>query len=224
MTEYIVVPWRELHTSAVLDTRELALVEPLTVGFHAVVRGKVDRDDTVAVFGTGMVGIGAVAGAAARGAVVIAVDIDDRKLEIARKAGAVYTVNSLSQDLHESLSALTGGDGPDVVIEAVGSPKTYIEAVEEVAFTGRVVYIGYAKSPVEFETRLFVQKELDVYGSRNCLGDFPAVIAMLEKRTFPVDELITREIGLEDAGDAIAEWDMDPASITKILVRIDHGR
>ena len=72
---------------------------------------------------------------------------------------------------------MTEGRGPDVVIEAIGTPATFRSAVEEVAFTGRVVYIGYAKEPVSYETRLFVQKELDVLGSRNALPeDFRAVI------------------------------------------------
>ena len=72
-------------------------------------------------------------------------------------------------------------------------------AVDEVAFTGRVVYIGYAKAPVEYETRYFVQKELDILGSRNCLGDFPGVIEVLKSGKFPVDDVISREVSLDDA-------------------------
>lgn len=78
----------------------------------------------------------------------------------------------------------TGGLGPDVVIEAVGSAPTYVMAVQEVAFTGRVVYIGYAKSDVSFQTKLFVQKELDIRGSRNALPeDFRAVVRYLQQGT-----------------------------------------
>ena len=68
--------------------------------------------------------------------------------------------------MHQRLLELTNGLGPDVIIEAIGLPQTFRAAVEEVAFTGRVVYIGYAKEPVAYETRLFVQKELDIMGSR----------------------------------------------------------
>ena len=85
------------------------------------------------------------------------------------------------EPLHDRLLELTEGRGPDVVIEAIGSPATFRAAVEEVAFTGRVVYIGYAKEPVSYETRLFVQKELDVLGSSNAQPeDFHAVINLLE--------------------------------------------
>ncbi len=221
MTELVAVPWTDVYPSASLSLRELALAEPLTVGFHAVERARVTAEDSVAVLGCGIVGLGAVAGAAARGAEVIAVDIDDRKLEIARKAGAAHAVNSARSGLHAALRERTGGQGPLVVIEAVGHPATFKAAVEEVAFTGRVVYIGYAKAPVEYETRLFVQKELDVMGSRNCLGDFPRVIEALERGRFPVEDVITREVPLAEAGAALADWARDPAAVTKILVSFD---
>jgi threonine dehydrogenase-like Zn-dependent dehydrogenase len=105
-----------------------------------------------------------------------------------------------------------------VIIEAIGLAQTFRAAVEEVVFTGRVVYIGYAKSPVEYETKLFVQKELDILGSRNCLGDFPRVIEVLEKGTFPVDDVVTRVVPLAEAGQALADWSKDPNKVTKILV------
>jgi len=221
MTKYITVPHGDVYPSDKLTVKELALAEPLTVGFHAVERGRVCSADKVAVLGCGIVGLGVVAGSAARGAEVIAIDIDDAKLEIAAKAGARHTVNSTTTDLHEALSKLTDGCGPDVVVEAVGRPATFRAAVEEVAFTGRVVYIGYAKVPVEYETKLFVQKELDILGSRNCLGDFPTVIDTLEKGSFPVAEVISRIVPLAQAGDALAQWNDNPAAVTKILVSME---
>jgi threonine dehydrogenase-like Zn-dependent dehydrogenase len=146
MTEYITAPWGDIYHSKKLTLKELALVEPLTVGFHAAERGRVSSSDEVAVLGCGIVGMGAVLGSSTRGAEVVAVDIDDRKLQIAQKVGASRVVNSTKVDVHEALRELTSGDGPDVVIEAVGLPETFRAAVEEVVFTGRVVYIGYTKS------------------------------------------------------------------------------
>lgn len=218
LAEYIVAPWQKLAGSTRLSLRELVLVEPLAVGFHAAVRGRVGKGDTVAVIGCGAIGLGAIAGAAFAGARVIAVDIDQRKLEVAAKAGACETVNSAEGSPHRQLSMLTGGDGPDVVIEAVGLPGTFQAAVEEVAFAGRVVYVGYVKAPVEYDTKLFVQKELDILGSRNALGDFPRVIEMLEAERFPVEEVITRVAPLADAAEALADWSADPAAFTKILI------
>ena len=221
MTEYITAPFGDIHPSDKLTLKELALVEPLTVGFHAAARGRVSASDKVAVLGCGIVGMGAVVGSAARGAEVIAVDIDDRKLQIAQKAGAKHAINSSEGDLHNALGELTDGEGPDVVIEAVGLAGTFRAAVEEVVFTGRVVYIGYAKSPVEYETKLFVQKELDILGSRNCLGDFPRVIEELEKGGFPVDDVVTRVIPLAQAGEALVDWNKDPNRVTKIMVDME---
>jgi 2-desacetyl-2-hydroxyethyl bacteriochlorophyllide A dehydrogenase len=218
LTEYIVAPWQKLYRSDKLSLPELAIVEPLTVGFHASVRGEVSEKDVVAVLGCGAIGLGAIAGASWRKAKVIGVDIDDGKLEIARRAGAYEVINSCKQNLHEELARLTAG-GPDVVIEAIGLPATFRSAVEEVAFSGRVVYIGYANEPVTYETKLFVQKELDIRGSRNALGDFTDVIAMLEQGTFPVDAIITHSVPFAKAGEALAMWDKTPA-VTKILVEV----
>jgi threonine dehydrogenase-like Zn-dependent dehydrogenase len=221
MTEYISMPAEKLYT-AKLSVKELCLVEPLTVGFHAAARGRVTAQDTVAVFGCGGVGLGAVAACHFRGARTIAVDVADEKLAIAVKAGANYSINTGHELLHERLAALTDGLGPDVIIEAIGMPQTFRAAVEEVAFTGRVVYIGYAKEPVSYETRLFVQKELDVMGSRNALPeDFRQVIQMLERGQFPVEEAVSTIVPLEEAPAVLRDWSENPSRYTKIMVTLD---
>jgi threonine dehydrogenase-like Zn-dependent dehydrogenase len=219
MTEYISVPRERIYT-ANLSLKELCLVEPLTVGAHAAARGRVTAEDKVAVFGCGGIGLGAIASAAFRGAETIAIDMDDVKLEVARKAGARHLVNTARENLHDRLQELTQGNGPDVVIEAIGLPLTFRAAVEEVAFTGRVVYIGYAKEPVSYETRLFVQKELDILGSRNALPeDFREVIRMLEAGRFPVEDAVSAVIPPEEAAAMLAEWSAHPGRFTKIQVQ-----
>ena len=227
MTEYLSVPAARIfkgNLAGSLSLKELCLVEPLTVGFHAVARGRVTQQDTVAIIGCGGVGLGAVAGAGIRGARTIGVDVDEDKLRLARAAGASDTINTATESLHERLMEFTGGRGPDVIIEAIGLPQTFRAAVEEVAFTGRVVYIGYAKEPVAYETRLFVQKELDILGSRNALPeDFEAVIRMLEAKRFPVDEAVSSIIPLDQVPDALSEWSREPARVKKILVDLDQS-
>ena len=220
LTEYISVPVRKLYR-ANLSQKELSLVEPLTVGCHAVARARVAPTDTVAIFGCGGVGLGAVAASAFRGATTIAIDIDDAKLDIAKKAGALLVINSRQQNPAPAIKELTGGFGPQVVIEAVGYPETFRAAVDIVAFTGRVVYIGYAKEPVTYETRFFVQKELDIMGARNALPrDFEEVISMLEQGRFPVDSVISAVVPLEEAPAILAAWDTDPQRYTKILISV----
>lgn len=220
LTEFIAAPAARLFR-ADLKLKELCMVEPLTVGFHAAARGRIEANDTVAVFGCGGVGLGAVAGAAFRDATVIGVDVDDVKLATARKAGAAYTIHTAKENLHSRLEELTGGRGPNVIIEAVGLPETYRAAVEEVAYAGRVVYIGYAKEQVAFETRLFVQKQLDILGSRNAQPeDFRDVIRMLEEHRFPVDEAVTHVVPIEEAPAILDAWSREPARFTKIMVNV----
>ena len=219
MREYIVLPWQKIIPAGDLSTKTCALIEPMSVGFHAVNRGQVTDIDVVMVIGCGMVGLGAIVRAALRGATVIAADIDDEKLALAKQLGAAYAINTKTEDVHQRLSELTEGFGPDVVIEAVGSVPTYQMAVNEVAFTGRVVCIGYAKSEVLLQTKFFVQKELDIRGSRNAMpNDFRAVIHYLERGTCPTDELITKVIKPEEGLDTMRWWSENPGKVFRILV------
>lgn len=221
LTEYIAAVPEKLYP-ANLSVKALCLVEPLTVGFHAVARGRVTAQDTVAIIGCGGVGLGSVAASSFIGARTIAIDVDDQKLQLARKAGATDIINTSQNSLHGRLLELTAGHGPDVIIEAIGLPETFRAAVEEVAFTGRVVYIGYAKEPVAYETRLFVQKELDILGSRNALPeDFRAVIQMLEQGRFPVDDAVTAVISLEEVPEFLAAWSSNPSQFSKIMIQLD---
>lgn len=221
MCEYAVMPWQKVIPAPSMSSRDCALIEPMSVGFHAVSRGQVVDNERVMVIGCGMIGMGAIVRASLRGATVIAVDLDDEKLELARKVGATYVINSKTENVHERMLQLTDGLGADVVIEAVGSPVTYVMAVDEVGFTGRVVCIGYAKSPVEFQTKLFVQKELDIRGSRNALpADFRAVINYLQTGVCPIDKLISRIAEPEEAAAAMADWAAAPGKVFRILVRL----
>ncbi len=220
LTEFIVIPREKLYP-AKLTPKELCLVEPLTVGFHAVARGRVTANDTVAILGCGGVGLGAVAASSSRGATTICIDVDGEKLALAQRTGGTHTINAARESLHDRLLELTSGRGPDVIIEAIGTPATFRTAVEEVAFTGRVVYIGYAKELVSYETRLFVQKELDILGSRNALPeDFRAVIAHLEVGKFPVEEAVSAVVPIEEAGDALRSWSENPSRYKKIIVQV----
>ncbi len=221
LMDYLSMPLAKLYT-APLPLEELCLVEPLTVGCHAVARGQVTATDTVAIYGCGGVGLGAVAAAAFRDARVVAIDIDDKKLAIARDCGARETINTTREDVHARLQEITGGHGPDAIIEAIGRPDTYRAAVEEVCFAGRVVFIGYAKEHVSFETRLFVQKELDIRGSRNALPqDFREVIRMFEQKRFPTSQAISATVPLEEAPAILRDWSENPAAYTKIMIALD---
>jgi threonine dehydrogenase-like Zn-dependent dehydrogenase len=220
MAEFMTIPWQKVIADDALTDFQLALVEPMTVGFHAVANGRVTDLDTVVVFGCGMIGSGAIVRAKLRGATVIAVDIDNQKLEVAKTLGATYTINSLTQNLHSELDKITSGNGPSVVIEAAGNPVTYKAAIDEVGFGGRVVCIGYAKDDVALPTRLWVQKELEIMGSRNANpSDFDAVIKYFKNSDLDENILISKVVSPLEAPDAMKEWSDNPGRILKILVK-----
>lgn len=220
MSEYISVPWEKVIADDAVSVRDFALVEPMSVGFHAVNRAGVTDSDTVIVLGCGMIGVGAIVRSAIRGAKVIAVDVDNRKLELAKRLGARYTINSMTENLHEQVCKITDSHGADVVIEAVGRPETYTGAIAEAAFTGRVVYIGYAKEKIAFDTQYFVKKEINILGSRNAMPcDFKAVMEYLKRGTCPVDELITAVYEPEEAQVALEKWLANPGEVFRILIR-----
>ncbi len=220
MAEFIAVPWEKVLVANALNAIQLALVEPLTVGFHAIDNARVTDSDTVLVFGCGMIGAGAIVRAVLRGATVIAVDIDDEKLTVAKQLGADFTINSQTQDLHDELQQITHGDGPSVVVEAAGNSHTYRSAIEEVAFAGRVVCIGYAGTDVAIPTKLWVQKELEIMGSRNANpADFEAVIKYLSKTSPNLDLLVSKVVMVQKAGLMMKTWAESPGSLLKILVQ-----
>lgn len=215
MQEVVALPWTKIIPVKGVNVRDCVLIEPMSVGFHAVNRGQVTDSDTVMVIGCGMVGLGAVVAAARQGAQVIAADIDDDKLSLARLSGATYTLNTLHPDADAAPLPQ-----PDVVVEAVGSASTYRMAIDKVAFTGRVVCIGYAKQDIALTTQLFVKKELDIRGSRNATPtDFEDVIRYLRGGFCPTDRLISAVVTPQEAADAIQHWHEAPGKVFRILVK-----
>jgi threonine dehydrogenase-like Zn-dependent dehydrogenase len=112
--------------------------------------------------------------------------------------------------------------GPRGVVEAVGLPSTYQAAVDIACYAGRIVCLGYAKAPIELDTKQFVLKELDVIGSRNALpDDFADVVQFLETGVFPAEQIVSHTVGLDDAAAALRQWSEQPATVTKIHVSLD---
>jgi S-(hydroxymethyl)mycothiol dehydrogenase len=171
----------------------------------AVNTGRIGRDDTVAVIGCGGVGDAAIAGARLVGArTIIAVDVDDQKLEWAKEFGATHTVNSRSTDPVTAIQELTGGFGADVVIDAVGRPETYRQAFYARDLAGTVVLVGVPDPTMRLDLPL-----LDVFGRGgslksswygDCLPsrDFPTLVDLHLQGRLPLDRFVTGTIGLGD--------------------------
>jgi S-(hydroxymethyl)mycothiol dehydrogenase len=182
-------------------------------GFGAAVNtGAVRRGDSVAVFGCGGVGDAAIAGARIAGArIVVAVDIDDRKLEWAKRFGATHTVNSSSADPVEAVRALTDGHGADVTIEAVGSPVTYEQAFFARDHAGTLVQVGVPAPEMRIDLPL-----IELFGRGGALKsswygdclptrDFPVLIDFYLQGRLDLDGFVTETIGLADVEEAFAK-------------------
>jgi S-(hydroxymethyl)mycothiol dehydrogenase len=178
----------------------------------AINTGGVTRGDSVAVIGCGGVGDGAIAGAALAGAAkIIAVDVDDRKLEWARGFGATHTVNSRESDPVEAIRALTGGNGADVVVEAIGRPETYEQAFYARDLAGTVVLVGVPTPDMKIELPL-----LDVFGRGGALKsswygdclpsrDFPMLVDLYLQGRLDLDGFVSETIGLDQVEEAFAK-------------------
>jgi S-(hydroxymethyl)mycothiol dehydrogenase len=175
----------------------------------AINTGGVRRGESVAVFGCGGVGDAAIAGAKLAGATtIVAVDLDDRKLEWAKKFGATHTVNSKETDAVEAIKGLTGGFGVDVAIDAVGHPKVFEQAFYARDLAGRVVMVGVPTPDMTIEL-----PAIEIFGRGgaiksswygDCLPsrDFPLLIDLYLQGRFPLDQFVTEAIGLDDVEEA----------------------
>lgn len=223
LKKYFTIHHSKLIKSDTLTEKEFALVEPLSVGYHAANRGSVSETDTVLIFGCGMIGIGAILASIRKGATVIAVDLDDKKLDLVKSFGVKHIINAKNTDVVKSVLEITNGEGANVCIEAVGAPATYTTAIETAAFAGRVVYIGYAKSDILFNTSLFVKKELTICGSRNAQFEFRPVVQMLEDKEIDSNLLITKIYPMEQTEQALKDWYKNPSEFIKILIDVKNG-
>ena len=144
------------------------------MGLHGCNRAAVASNDLVLAIGCGVIGLGVILAASHRGATVIAADISNSKLERAKSVGASMVINSKDNDLKEIIPELTHGRWPSVVIEAVGLPQTFTQAIDVVDFSGRVVYIGYCKEPVIYETKYLDRKSTRLNSSHIPLTRMPS--------------------------------------------------
>jgi S-(hydroxymethyl)mycothiol dehydrogenase len=178
----------------------------------AINTGGVTRGDSVAVIGCGGVGDGAIAGAALAGATtIIAVDTDDQKLSWARGFGATHTVNARQDDVVEKIRELTGGNGADVVVEAVGRPETYRQGFYARDLAGTLVLVGVPTPEMTIELPL-----LDVFGRGGALKsswygdclptrDFPMLVGLYQQGRLDLDAFVSEEIALDQVEEAFAK-------------------
>jgi threonine dehydrogenase-like Zn-dependent dehydrogenase len=183
-----------------LPPAHAAFAEPLSCALHAVERGGITFDDVVVVAGCGPIGLGMVAGARAKNpAHVVALDVSERKLELARRCGADVMVNIAEQDPVEVVLGLTEGYGADVYLEGSGHPSAVLQGLTLLRKLGTYVEYGVFGSDVTVDWSIISDdKELDVRGAHLGPHCWPAAIRMLERGALPIEDICTHQLPLSE--------------------------
>ncbi len=201
--EYLVVPAKELVAvpAGIPLERACVIADAVSTPYHAVKRrGQVRPGDTVAVVGCGGVGLNVVQCAAVAGATVIAVDLNDARLALARELGARHTLNPGSGDRPDkAIRKLTdGGGGVDVAFEVVGTPKTVDLAFSLIRKGGRLVVIGFSHDPAPINVGKLMFYELELVGSLGCgAGEYPEIVSLVESGRIRLDPVVSGSVPLE---------------------------
>jgi threonine dehydrogenase-like Zn-dependent dehydrogenase len=195
-----------------LDFDELALVEPLAIGAHGVRRAGVLKDEFVLVIGAGPIGLGTMEFARMVGARVIALDVNEQRLEFCkRKLDTAYTINALTMDVVEKLKEITNGDMPTVIIDATGNLKAIGNAFQYMAHGGRYILIGLQKGDISFSHPEFHKREGSLMSSRNATRqDFEYVISSIKNGQIKPKHFITHRVHFDGVKKEFKSW-LDPA-------------
>ena len=202
--EYVAVPQHILYrVPDSVSFNQAAMVEPISVSLHAFNLTPLQLHDSAIVVGSGIIGLFMVQILRAAGCSrIIAIDLEDRKLELARRLGATTVLNPGRDDIPESVRGLTDGRGADVAFEAVGVSATVKTALENVRKGGTVTLIGNISRSVELPLQWVVTRQIRLQGSCGIRGEYPAALGMIEKGILKVDDLISATAPLADG----AEW------------------
>ena len=229
--EYIKMPVSRIYSGKGLDLKTLALIEPFSIGWHAVSSidfskfGKSGVKPKILVIGAGPIGLFALISAKLKGkeygASVYSADLLDGRLAKAKYFGADGTVNTSTADIKEYTDSVTGGDGFDVCIEACGAPETFMMAIDSCAFAGDVVLIGNGKRPTTFVHSVILKKELTIHGSRNSLPeDFTGLIDYVARGETDISSMISGVYSVDDCKKAFDALVTNDGSLCKLLIEL----
>jgi 2-desacetyl-2-hydroxyethyl bacteriochlorophyllide A dehydrogenase len=221
MREKIVVPLTHLLVVNGLTLDQAAILEPLSIGAHAVRRSELRAGETVLVIGSGPIGLGVMAFAKHRGARVIAMDIQEERLAFCKQWARVdETVNAL-QGAKERLAELTDGEFPTVVFDATGNARSMTDAFRLVAHGGKLVYVGLVKADLTFNDPEFHKREMTLMGSRNAtIEDFAAVQEALRSGSIDVDSFITHRSSFSEMISRYDSWLRPESKVIKAMVEL----
>jgi 2-desacetyl-2-hydroxyethyl bacteriochlorophyllide A dehydrogenase len=219
MQEYISVPKHLILAGENLDARSLALVEPLAIGAHAVLRSGMQPGDHVLVCGAGPIGLGTMAFAKQLGGHVIAVDTNTDRLAFCRDLLHIpYTLQAGMDKIMEALQEITHGDMPTIVFDATGHLNAIETAFQYLAHTGKYVLIGLQKEAIAFSHPEFHKREATVMSSRNALKtDFQFVINHLHQGHIDADAFITSTLSFNEVASRFTATVSNPTNIKTLI-------
>lgn len=222
MREEFAVPARKLHPSSTLSLDQLALVETLAIGCHAVERAGLERGEFALVIGAGPIGLSVMQFAAEAGAQVIAMDVNAGRLAFCQKAlGVPHVVNAADGPPLDSLQRLTGGDLPTAVFDATGNPRSMMEAFHFPAQGGRLVLVGLHQGDVAFNDPNFHRRELTLMASRNALpADFTRIIQLIGSGRIDTAPWITHRAPLSEVVGVFPSWTRPETGVIKAMIEV----
>ncbi len=219
--EYIVMPVERIYDGKGLTAKQLAMVEPFTIGYHALHRAKLKKGDRVLIVGAGPIGLFALVAAKAQGVKVYVADILQGRLEKALRFGADGVINTKTSDILAETAKITDGDGFDVCVEACGQDVTFLNCIDCAAFGANIILIGNGKRETTFLHSILLKKELNVFGSRNSLpADFKAVIDLIASGQVPVDDMVSAVYPIDCVSDAMEALTHNDGSLSKVLIKV----
>lgn len=213
MRERFIVPARKLHVANALNDDQIALVETLAIGAHAVARAAVKEGENVLIVGAGPIGLSVLQFVQAANANPIVLDISDQRLSFCISHLKVqHTINGGRDHVAEALQKLTQGDMPTVVIDATGNRQSMQTSLSYLSHGGRLVYVGLFQGEFTLHDPEFHKRETTLLGSRNALPeDFIRIIGMIEKGVIDTRPWITHRASVEQVPDEFNRW-IDPES------------
>jgi alcohol dehydrogenase len=220
MREFIVLPGRYLHKSDKLSYELLALIETLSIGFHAIKRSDVREDDKVLVIGAGPIGLSTIQFAKISKAKTVVMDINQERLDFCKTNLKVDgIVNAKSVHIIEDIRNVFDGDLPTVVLDATGNQQSMKSTFDYVAFGGKIVFIGLYHGDFTFFDPLFHRKEITLMASRNSLGkDFEEIIKLVEDGILDTGPWITHRVLFQDLPDKFESFLNPDSRVIKAMV------
>jgi 2-desacetyl-2-hydroxyethyl bacteriochlorophyllide A dehydrogenase len=222
MCEMLIIPSDNLHPSEKLLPDQLAMVETLGIGCHAVKRARLEARETVLVIGVGPIGLGVAHFAIRAGTQLIVLDVDRRRLEFCHdQMGVVHLIDGSRENPLAALERITHGDLPTTVFDATGNPDSMTEAFQYSAHGGQLIFVGLFPGDITFNDPNFHRRELTVSASRNALSeDFTTVINLLETGMIDTMPWITHRARLGEVLKEFPSWTKSAAGVVKAMIEI----